>query len=126
MTMTSHQRQLPVIMTFMAKDPTAPLRFEPPNGEPPYQETSLKLKQLDRPSLDEAGVKAMTLFSWFFKRWEQNRDRDIEDANGQLKALQPTGLRHEVRTDVMPNRRFSGDGFLARSRYYSVCERGGG
>ena len=123
--MTSHERQLPVIMTFMAKDPTAPLRFEPPNGEPPYKEASLRLKQLDKPSLDEAGVKAMTLFSWFFKRWEGNRDRDIEDAKGQLKALQPTGLRHEVRTDVLPNRRFSGDGFLARSRYYSVCERGG-
>lgn len=123
--MTNHQRHLPVVMTFMAKDPEAPLRFEPPDGEPPYQQTSVRVKQLDRPSLDEAGAKGLALFSWFFARWEQNRDRDIADAKAQLDALAPSGPRYEVRTDVLPNRRFSGDGFLSRSRYYSVSERGG-
>jgi hypothetical protein len=35
------------------------------------------------------------------------------------------GAEHEVQTDTLPNRRFSGDGLLSRSRYYSLCQPDG-
>jgi hypothetical protein len=68
----------------------------------------------------------MTLFSSFFDRWEQGKARDIEDAEAMLASLSPEGREYEVRTDALPNRRFSGDGFLSPTRYHSLCQSGDG
>lgn len=43
-----------------------------------------------------------------------------------LKSLSDAGADYEVHSDSMPNRRFSGDGTLSRTRYFSLCTRDGG
>jgi len=117
---------LPTMMSFQSKDPTAPLRFAGPETPPPFEATSLVLKQTDLQRLDEMGRDAMTLFSSFVAAWEQSKVRDIEDAEAMLASLSPGGTEYEVRTDLRANRRFSGDGFLSQTRYHSVCQSADG
>lgn len=105
-------------MTFESKDPTAPLRFARPTQTPPYQSLHLLLKQCDVQSLDPAAQQAFTLFSSFAEAWEQNRGRHIREAEEMLASLSPSGGEYEVRSDTRPDRRFSGDGYLSRSRYF--------
>ena len=42
-----------------------------------------------------------------------------------LSSLSPNGDEYEVRSDQRPDRRFSGDGYLSRARYFSVCQDDG-
>ena len=112
-------------MTFESKDPTAPLRFARPTQTPPYQSLHLLLKQCDVQSLDPAAQQAFTLFSSFAEAWEQNRGRHIREAEEMLASLSPSGGEYEVRSDTRPDRRFSGDGYLSRSRYFSLCRDDG-
>jgi hypothetical protein len=110
-------------MTFQSKDPGKPLRFVPPSTTPPFERKRLTLKQTDPSRLDEIGKHASKLFSVWFDTWNDNKARDIEDAYANLESLSPGGRsEYEVTTDVRPNRRFSGDGFLSASRYYSLCD----
>jgi len=110
-------------MTFASKDSTLPLRFAPPEDPPPFGAQTLRLRQLDVRRLDDAGARVMSCLSEYRDRWEANTDSDIADAKRMLAELGAPG--YEVRTDALPNRRFSGDGLLSRSRYYSVCQEDG-
>lgn len=116
-----------VFPTFQSKDPSEPLRFVPPRTPPPFEEKSLVLKRTDPTRLDEIGHRAMSLFSSFvFDNWEENKARWTEEAKRMLSSLSPQGGEYEVRTDLRPNRRFSGDGFLSANRYYSLCQSADG
>src|SRR5258708_4922571 len=112
---------LPSVMTFASKDPTAPLPCVPPSSPAPFERSSLLLRQSDTQSLDPIAERALNLFSSFQDRWKQGRGLDAEDAETMLKSLSEKGGEYEVRTDTMPNRRFSGDGSLSRARYFSLC-----
>src|SRR4051812_32117551 len=111
----------PPCMTFESKDPKAPLRFAHPTQPPPYQSLHLLVKQCDVQRLHPAAQQAFTLFSSFAETWEQNRGRHIREAEEMLASLSPSGGEYKVRSDTRPDRRFSGDGYLSRSRYFSVC-----
>jgi hypothetical protein len=118
---------LTAFITLQSKDPGKPLRFVPPSTPPPFEAKSLVLKRTDPTRLDAIGQQAMTLFSSFvFDHWEENKTRFVEDAKAILQSLSPAGTDYEVRTDVRPNRRFSGDGFLSPSRYNSLCQTADG
>jgi hypothetical protein len=112
-------------MTFESKDPTGPLRFVEPTETPPYQSLDLLLKQCDLQSLDPAAQQAFTLFSSFAQTWERNRSRHIREAEQMLASLSPSGGEYEVHSDNRPDRRFSGDGYLSRARYFSLCRDDG-
>lgn len=112
-------------MTFGSKDPTAPLRFVQPAETPPFQSLDLLLKQCDLRNLDPAAQQAFTLFSSFAQTWERNRGRHLRDAEQMLASLSPSGGEYEVRSDTRPDRRFSGDGYLSRARYFSLCRDDG-
>ena len=112
-------------MTFESKDPTVPLRFVEPTEAPPYQSLDLLLKQCDLQNLDPAAQQAVTLFSSFSQAWERNRSRHIREAEQMLVSLSPSGGGYEVRGESLPDRRFSGDGYLSRARYFSLCRDSG-
>jgi len=95
-------------MTFLSKDPAVSLRSVPPSTALPFEARTLLLKQSDTQSLDQTGVRAMSMFSSFSDRWEQNREGDVKDAEAMLASLSQAGSEYEVRTDVLPNRRFLG------------------
>jgi len=116
----------PTTMTFQSKDPTAPLQFAPLKTPPPFEAGTLVLKQIDAQHLDEIGRHSAALFSSFHEAWEENKARDIDDAETMLASLSPEGSDYEVRPDLSANRRFCGDGFLSRTRYYSLCQSGNG
>jgi hypothetical protein len=116
---------LPPFLSFEPKDPTASLEFVEPAETPPYQSLDLLLKQCDIQSLDPAGQQALTLFSAFAQTWERNRSRHIREAEQMLVSLSPSGDEYEVRSDTRPDRRFSGDGYLSRARYFSLCRDDG-
>jgi hypothetical protein len=118
---------VPAFMTFQSKDPTAPLRFVPARTPPPFEAKSVVLKRTDPIRLDRLGHRAMSLFSSFVvDYWEKNKASWVEESTQMLASLSPQGGRYEVRTDARPNRRFSGDGFLSTSRYYSLCQSADG
>jgi hypothetical protein len=112
-------------MTFELKDPDASLLFAPPTGPPPYKSLDLVLRQCDLHGLDPAAEQAFTLFSSFTRVWKQNRSRHILDAEKMLRSLSPAGSQYTVLSDRLPGRRFSGDGYLDRARYFSVCRDDG-
>jgi len=111
----------PPTMTFQSKEPNQPLRFVAPSTPPPFERRRLALKRTEPRHFDENGQHATTLFSVWFDTWSDNRTRDIEDGQTFLKSFSPSSA-YEVITEERPNRRFSGDGFLSSSRYFSVCE----
>ena len=112
-------------MTFESKDPTAPLRFVEPSQTPPYQSLDLLLKQFDLQDLDPSAQQAFTLFSSFTQAWEQNRSRYISEAEEMLASLSPNGGKYDVHSDTQPDRRFAGDGYLSRARYFALCRDNG-
>lgn len=111
---------IPPTMSFQSKDPDQPLRFVSPLTPPPLERKRLILKQTGPGRLDENGERAATLLSVWFDTWKDNKARDMEDARTTLDSLSP-GSGYEVITEGRPNRRFSGDGLLSASRYFSVC-----
>jgi hypothetical protein len=112
-------------MTFESKDPEASLRFVQPAGAPPYKSLDLLLKQCDLQCLDLAAQQAFTLFSSFTQVWKQNRSRHNLEAEQMLRSLSRSGSEYEVHSDQRPGRRFSGDGYLERARYFSLCRDDG-
>src|SRR5215831_11510624 len=122
--------KVPEFPSLLSKDPSKPLRFVPPRTPPPFQSKSLVLKQTDPTRLDKIGQRAMSLFSSFvFDEWEKSKPR-LEEEGKAFVAAYAAALGaeevHEVRHDLRPNRRFSGDGFLSRNRYYSLCRSADG
>ena len=117
---------IPPTMSFQPKDAHQPLRFAPPSTPPPFEKKRLTLKQAEPSGLEEEGRHATTLFSVWFDTWKDNTAGDIEDAQTFLKSLSTARSGYEVITEERPNRRFSGDGFLAASRYFSVCDSNDG
>ena len=112
-------------MTFESKDPRVRLRFVESAVPPPYKSLDLLLKQFDLQGLDLAAQQAFTLFSSFTQVWKQNRSRHISEAEQMLRSLSPRGGEYEVRSDQRASRRFSGDGYLERARYFSLCREDG-
>jgi hypothetical protein len=55
----------------------------------------------------------MSLFSFARDHWERNHQRWIEEGRSHAPD-------YEARTDERANRRFSGDGYLSSTRYFSV------
>jgi hypothetical protein len=116
---------LPPFMSFGSKDPEAPPRFVEPTGAPPYQSLDLLLKQCDLRGLDPAAQQVFALFSSFAQAWERHRGRHVREAEQMLASLSPSGGEYEVHSDTRPDRRFSGDGYLSRARYFSLCRDDG-
>lgn len=113
-------------MTLMPKDPTVMLDFADPTTAPPFGARTFWLKQCDFTSLDPAIAHALAFFSSYRGMWEENKIRDVAEAETMLASLLPSGgSTHEVRTDLLPNRRFSGDGFLSPARYFTLCRANG-
>jgi hypothetical protein len=115
----------PPFMAFESKDPAAPLRFVEPTRAPPYQSVNLRLKQCDLQRLDPAAEQAFTLFSSYAQAWERGLGRHKSEAEQMLGSLSPWSEEYEVRSDTRPDRRFSGDGYLSRARYFSLCQDDG-
>jgi hypothetical protein len=75
--------------------------------------------------VDELGRQALSLFTVWSDTWEAGRAQEIESIRAMLAEISPHELDYEVRTDTRPNRRFSGDGTLARARYHALCRADG-
>ena len=115
--MTAH----PVYFLHLSpKDPDASVRCTPPATPPPFVSTTLVLKQVDPQRLGELGRAALTLFSSFWQEWERTKEEIAEVTEQELKDF--LGRRSwDVQVPTSADRRFSGDGHLARGRYHSVC-----
>lgn len=120
----------PKFPSLLSKDPGKPVRFVPPRTPPPFQSKSLVLKQTDPTRLDEIGLRGMSLFSSFvLEDWEKSKPRWEEESKAFVAAYAAslgTEDLHDVRNDLRPNRRFSGDGFLSSNRYHSLCQSADG
>lgn len=108
-----------------AKDSVPQLRCAPPATPPPFSSTTLVLKQVDPQRLGELGRAALTLFSSFWQEWERTKEEIAKKTEQELRAS--LGRRSwDVEASTSADRRFSGDGHLARGRYYSVCHEANG
>ena len=115
----------PPYMSFESKDTTAPPRFVESAEAPPYQSQDLLLKQCDLQGLDPAAQQALMLFSSMTQIWEGNRSDHIREAEQTLASLSSGGGKYKVRSEMRPNRRFAGDGYLSEARYFSLCRDNG-
>ena len=100
-------------MSFESKDTTAPPRFVESAEAPPYQSQDLLLKRCDLQGLDPAAQQAFMLFSSMTQILGTEPQRHIREAEQTLVSLSSGGGEYQVRSDLLPDRRFAGDGYLS-------------